>query len=105
MISPPLDCSAALGHGVMPAVVQTTCTTVTFQGTTAMVGDTALNSTLMITADINMNGSIIECIAGSTLSGTSSVGNISLYIVGELIAAVHVYTASTVPSHSPLHNH
>lgn len=79
-ISPPVNCSASVGHAP-PA--REPCGPFTFDGITqAVVGVTALESTAMATADVSMTGSVVKCRSGNVLMSTF-VGNASLCIVGK----------------------
>jgi hypothetical protein len=66
-----------------PTPIAPPCGPFSFQNITlAEPGALQLNSTAVATADSEINGSMIECIAGFILS--PSVGNISLCVIGKL---------------------
>ena len=82
-ISPPVNCSTIITHTRVPDTPPCGSSMITFQDVTAaMPGTIVLSSTAIITADILMSGSIVECRGGNRV-GSISVGNISLCVVGE----------------------
>ena len=84
IISSPVNCSAIITHVQDSDIPECGSSTIMFQDinfvpTSAI---TELSSTAVVTANVNMSGSVIECRGGNKV-GSVSVGNISLCIVGK----------------------
>ena len=82
-ISPPVNCSTTITHGQTPNTPPCGSSMIRFQAVTTATRDTdVLSSTAVVTANVTMSGSVVEC-KGGNIARSIEVGNISLCIVGE----------------------
>ena len=82
-VSPPVSCSTTITHSLTPVTPPCGSSMINFQNVTAATLDTTvLISTAVVTANVTMSGSIVEC-RGGNLARSVNVGNISLCVVGE----------------------
>ena len=82
-ISPPVNCSTTITHSQTPDTPPCGSSMIKFQDITAATRDTTvLTSTAVVTANVNMSGSVVEC-RGGNIDESIDVGNLSLCVVGE----------------------
>ena len=80
-ISPPINCLTTITHGRNPDAPP--CGLITFQNiTVAMHNTTSLSSTAVLSANVSMSDSVVECTGGNEVIHVE-VGNISLCVIGE----------------------
>ena len=88
-ISPPANCTLLISHHGRPTFDNLTCDSFSFQDITMVTADNpTFNSTAVAIASVSMSGSVVECRAGNLVVSTS-VGNVSLCIIGESVNAFH----------------
>ena len=82
-ISPPVSCSTTITHSQPPDAPPCGSSIINFQNVTAATSDTTvLTSTAVVTANVTMSGSIVEC-RGGNRARSINVGNVSLCVIGE----------------------
>ena len=80
-ISPPVDCLTIITHDRNPDPPP--CGLIMFQNITVATQDTTLlSSTAVVSANVTMSDSVVECSGGNNARSVE-VGNISLCVIGE----------------------